>query len=300
MLISTISVSSVNAEDNLIPEWVKSIAGWYSEDRLTDDEFIEAIAFLLENEIIEIEGYGKLDQVSNFTIPTEIPRAPESISGFTLQTDKDSYESGEKIIVTGSIPIERYDSNAVIATIIKRGSTFGSDYSKNLELDKEGNFNTTVPVAVSRGSNGEKYLIEGETFFVRVSYYDKLTSLTVLEKEVNFEGYYYEELEYEAPTMPDPIQSNHITVQTDKSSYSIGDTILVTGEVTSLLSGYSVSVFIKDIYGETFLAQTIPVSDDKQYDIEIITNEIIEGSYSITVQYGSAKNNMALTIISIN
>ena len=37
-----------------IPEWIKNTAGWWSEDLIQDEEFIEGIQFLVDNKIIQI------------------------------------------------------------------------------------------------------------------------------------------------------------------------------------------------------------------------------------------------------
>jgi len=37
-----------------IPAWVKSIAGWWSEGKVTDSEFIQAMQFLISNKVINI------------------------------------------------------------------------------------------------------------------------------------------------------------------------------------------------------------------------------------------------------
>ena len=54
ILLVSISVNFVNAES--IPEWVKNNALWYGQGDISESEFLNAIKFLIESEIITIES----------------------------------------------------------------------------------------------------------------------------------------------------------------------------------------------------------------------------------------------------
>jgi predicted secreted protein with PEFG-CTERM motif len=85
------------------------------------------------------------------------------------------------------------------------------------------------------------------------------------------------------------IQSS-IVVTTDKSSYSEGETILVTGEVRDLYSGTPVSVIIKAPNGNLVSIAQVTVGADKKFSTEATAGGSLmkaEGSYIITVQYGT-------------
>ncbi len=85
------------------------------------------------------------------------------------------------------------------------------------------------------------------------------------------------------------IQSS-IVVTTDKSSYSEGETILVTGEVRDLYSGTPVSVIIKAPNGNLVSIAQVTVGTDKKFSTEATAGGSlmkVEGSYMITVQYGT-------------
>ena len=51
-----------------IPQWIKPVAKWWSEDKIEDSEFVKALHFLLEKEIIQIQLIPKSTQTSS-TIP---------------------------------------------------------------------------------------------------------------------------------------------------------------------------------------------------------------------------------------
>ena len=44
----------VKLEENTIPYWIKNTAGWWSNNYITDDEFISGLEYLIENNIIKV------------------------------------------------------------------------------------------------------------------------------------------------------------------------------------------------------------------------------------------------------
>ena len=92
------------------------------------------------------------------------------------------------------------------------------------------------------------------------------------------------------------IQSS-IVVTTDKSSYSEGEVILVTGEVRDLYSGTPVSVIVKSPNGNLVSIAQITIGADKKFSTEVTAGGALmktEGSYTVTVQYGT-ENRSATT-----
>ena len=92
------------------------------------------------------------------------------------------------------------------------------------------------------------------------------------------------------------IQSS-IMVTTDKSMYSEGDMIIVTGEVRDLYTGTPVSVIVKAPNGNLVSIAQISVGADKKFSTEIAAGGALmktEGTYTITVQYGT-ENRSATT-----
>ena len=85
------------------------------------------------------------------------------------------------------------------------------------------------------------------------------------------------------------IQSS-IVVTTDKASYSEGEIILVTGEVKDLY-GIPVSIIVKAPNGNLVSIAQIDIGADKKFSTEITAGGAlmkVEGTYTITVQYGNA------------
>jgi predicted secreted protein with PEFG-CTERM motif len=86
-----------------------------------------------------------------------------------------------------------------------------------------------------------------------------------------------------------------IVVSTDKSSYSEGEIILITGEVRDLFSGTPVSLMVKNDNAIVFLAQ-LTVGADKKFNAEITAGGTMKtsGNYTVEVTHGT-KNRMATT-----
>ena len=83
------------------------------------------------------------------------------------------------------------------------------------------------------------------------------------------------------------IQSS-IVVTTDKSSYSEGDTILVTGEVKDLY-GVPVAIMITSSNGSVVGIAQVSIGADKKFSAEFTAGGTMkqEGTYTVTVQYGN-------------
>ena len=88
---------------------------------------------------------------------------------------------------------------------------------------------------------------------------------------------------------------NSIVVTTDKTSYSEGEIIIVTGEVRDLYSGTPVSLIVKNDNAIVALDQ-ITVGADKKFRTEITAGGTMKtpGTYTIEVTYGT-QNRIATT-----
>ncbi len=82
-----------------------------------------------------------------------------------------------------------------------------------------------------------------------------------------------------------------IVLTTDKASYGDGDTILVTGEVRDLLSGYQISLQVfEPKFGNRVTIEQFSVGPDKKFSIEITAGGVYwssDGTYTIKVLYGT-------------
>jgi len=63
LIISITLASSVDAQGKYsIPVWVKGIAGFWAEDKITDSDFGEGLSFLISEKIIEVPEMKSMEQ----------------------------------------------------------------------------------------------------------------------------------------------------------------------------------------------------------------------------------------------
>jgi uncharacterized protein YjbI with pentapeptide repeats len=67
-------VPSINAES--IPEWIKNTAGWWATDAISESEFVNAMEFLIENNIIQVTS------TSSTTSSESIPEWIKNTAGW--------------------------------------------------------------------------------------------------------------------------------------------------------------------------------------------------------------------------
>ena len=46
---------SVDGQSNIIPEWVKNTAGWWSEDQISETEYVTSLQYLIDEKIINVQ-----------------------------------------------------------------------------------------------------------------------------------------------------------------------------------------------------------------------------------------------------
>ena len=49
-----VTALNVDGESNIIPDWVKTSAGWWSEDQINETEYITSLQYLIDEEIIKV------------------------------------------------------------------------------------------------------------------------------------------------------------------------------------------------------------------------------------------------------
>ena len=80
----------VSADENIIPVWIKNTATFWGDDKISDTEFINAMQFLIQNDIIQIES-SNLDgfvevkgELFNILYPENILKNPKIGGGYTV------------------------------------------------------------------------------------------------------------------------------------------------------------------------------------------------------------------------
>jgi len=182
-IIAVISVSlifsAVSAQGQYsIPSWVKGVAGFWAEDKITDNDFGEALSFLIEEYIIKIPEIEKLKtQVKDLQEENEWLRSQLNDQGITpiplektstveidLSLSKNSYEEGEVIVISGSVEIIIEDTDMRIQ-MIRLGENDEETIVEiaQIQVAQDGTFSKTVH------ATGKQWQIEGE-YVVRALY----------------------------------------------------------------------------------------------------------------------------------
>ncbi len=91
LFLSFLSLSSAYAESE-IPDWARNIATWWGVGEISDDEFKNAIQFLVEQQIIQVELPN--DSGINLLTILDILVAEPKIT-----LDKDCYDVKESMII---------------------------------------------------------------------------------------------------------------------------------------------------------------------------------------------------------
>jgi len=81
-----------------------------------------------------------------------------------------------------------------------------------------------------------------------------------------------------------------IVVTTDKASYGVGDTVVISGEVRELLSGYPITLQVIAANGNIVTLAQLDVNADKTFSLEITSGGPLwksTGEYTVKVLYGT-------------
>lgn len=66
--IDTVLISEINAESNqklLVPQWIKNNAKWWIENRVSTEEFVNSLEFLISNQIIHVSQTEQTEKISS-------------------------------------------------------------------------------------------------------------------------------------------------------------------------------------------------------------------------------------------
>ena len=87
-----------------IPIWIKNNAAWWSDQQISDSDFVSGIEYLIKNGIINVPGV----EIGTYSTSTEIPDWIKNNAGWwseSLITDGDFTEAMQWLIVEGVIQI---------------------------------------------------------------------------------------------------------------------------------------------------------------------------------------------------
>ena len=84
LLLIGIVVPNSFAEEAKLPDWVKNIFVWYGEGQISEDEVLNAITFLVENQIIQIDMANQSMEMmkQNMSFNVDVPVIMPMIDGY--------------------------------------------------------------------------------------------------------------------------------------------------------------------------------------------------------------------------
>ena len=151
LLVGIVIGLSINAsaEEGLIPSWIKNIAGFWSNNQISDSEFIDALQFLVK------EGILVIPEPNNESLPPP----PTQSSEISLSLSNSSYEEGETIVISGKVSTIIFDAPMTI-NIFNQGNLIEI---AQLVVAQDGSFTHTIL------AQGPQWQNEGD-YTVRASY----------------------------------------------------------------------------------------------------------------------------------
>ena len=89
LLLIVIIIPNSFAEEPKLPDWIKNIFVWYGQDQISEDDVLNAIAFLVENQIIQIDMANQSMKMMsqemmkpNMSFNVDVPVIMPMIDGF--------------------------------------------------------------------------------------------------------------------------------------------------------------------------------------------------------------------------
>ena len=105
-----------------VPDWVKNTAGWWADDKISEEEFVNAIEFLVKENIIEVN----VSQTSETS--QSVPDWVKNTAGWWAdgQVDDQTFVNGIEFLIKEGIIV-----------IDKECKFFGEEYSNVEEMDRK-------------------------------------------------------------------------------------------------------------------------------------------------------------------
>jgi len=120
-------------EERTIPYWVKNNAGWWAEDKISDDDFIAGIEYLIKNKIISISSQNNKENSSD-VIPPWIKNNAGWLS--TGQISDEDFLSGVKYLIENSvIKVNTPTNSELVQKELERKAWNFEQYLKDIQND---------------------------------------------------------------------------------------------------------------------------------------------------------------------
>ena len=120
-------------EERTIPYWIKNNAGWWSDDKISDNDFIAGIEYLIKNKIISLSSQN-INENSSDVIPAWIKNNAGWWSAGKI-SDGD-FLSGIKYLIENSIiKVNAQTDSELVQKELERKAWNFEQYLKNIQSD---------------------------------------------------------------------------------------------------------------------------------------------------------------------
>ena len=120
-------------EERTIPYWIKNNAGWWSDDKISDNDFISGIEYLIKNKIINLSSQN-INENSSDVIPAWIKNNAGWWSAGKI-SDGD-FLSGLKYLIENSIiKVNAQTDSELVQKELERKAWNFEQYLKNIQND---------------------------------------------------------------------------------------------------------------------------------------------------------------------
>jgi len=181
-------------EERTVPYWVKNNAGWWAEDKISDDDFIAGIEYLIKNKIISISSQNNKENSSDV-----IPSWIKNNAGWWSagQISDEDFLSGIKYLIENSVIKVNVPINSeLVQKELERKTWNFEQYLKDIQNDikKQNryveNINPSEYVIIKYWKdyhkwNLEQFITKAEVFPDRNIRFDPETDRYVIEYKVH-------------------------------------------------------------------------------------------------------------------
>ena len=158
--VSITTFLSISAQQNYdIPAWVKGVAGYWTEDKITDNDFGEAISFLIEQGIIKVD----MSQQAN---SEELDRKTSQLeSENTILRSENAKLRSENTVLKNKIPNNNSNIDSPFEmTIINTGVPKGYPDQISVKYSVYSNHNQEKSIKIQLiGKDSDNNVIDIET-----------------------------------------------------------------------------------------------------------------------------------------
>jgi len=123
----------LNLEKNEIPYWIKTNAGWWASDKISDADFIAGIQYLVKNKIIKLDSESVEKNSSNI-IPTWIKNNAKWWSSGKI-SDDDFLKGVKYLIIAGIINVDVQENSEIIKKELERSAWNFERYLEKIKRD---------------------------------------------------------------------------------------------------------------------------------------------------------------------